>query len=76
MRGGLDQSSFLPEDIFDFEIEPSHEPLIARAGLALPHEMAKVLGLPRKIDNELPAPGSPRGLAPSAFAIPILRLKD
>jgi len=67
-----EQATFLPEEVFDFEIELTDEPLIARAGLVLPHQMAKALGLPRKIDHELPAPGSPRGLAPSAFAMPIL----
>jgi hypothetical protein len=69
---GVEQSSFLPEEVFDFEIEATEEPLIARAGLVLPHQMAKALGLPRKIDRELPAPGSPRGYAPSAFVMPIL----
>jgi hypothetical protein len=69
---GVEQSSFLPEKVFDFEIEVTEEPLIARAGLVLPHEMAVALGLPREIDCELPAPGSPRGYAPSAFAMPVL----
>ncbi|MBI4333904.1 MAG: IS1380 family transposase [Chloroflexi bacterium] len=72
MPDGVEQSSFLPEKVFDFEIEATDEPLIARAGLVLPHQMAVALGLPRKIDCELPAPGSPRGYAPSAFAMPIL----
>jgi len=69
---GVEQSSFLPGKVFDFEIEATEEPLIARAGLVLPHQMAVALGLPRKIDCELPAPGSPRGYAPSAFVMPIL----
>jgi hypothetical protein len=34
--------------------------------------MAKALGLPRKIDRELPAPGSRRGYAPSVFVMSIL----
>lgn len=67
-----EQQRFLSEEVFEFEIEQSDEPLIARAGLVLPHQMAKALGLPRKIDSELPVPGSPRGLAPSAFALPVL----
>jgi len=66
------QSCFLPEEVFDFEIEATGEPLVARAGLVLPHQMAKALGLPREIDRELPAPGSPRGYAPSAFVMPVL----
>ena len=72
MPDGVEQSSFIPEEVFDFDIEATNEPLIARAGLVFPHQMAKALGLPRKIDQELPAPGSPRGLAPSAFVIPLL----
>src|SRR3989304_3123835 len=69
---GVEQSSFLPEKVFDFEIEATEEPLVARAGLVLPHQMAVALGLPRKIDCELPAPGSSRGYVPSAFVMPIL----
>lgn len=72
MPDGVEQSSFLPEKVFDFEIEATEEPLVARAGLVLPHQMAVALGLPRKIDCELPAPGSPRGYAPSAFVMPVL----
>src|SRR3990172_11666020 len=34
--------------------------------------MAKALGLPRKIDSELPAPGRPRGKVASAFVMVIL----
>ena len=66
------QGGLLPEEVFDFEIEQSDEPLIGRAGLVLPYEMAKALGLPGKIDAELPAPGSGRGLRPSAFAMPTI----
>ncbi|MCL5961371.1 MAG: hypothetical protein M1358_19020, partial [Chloroflexi bacterium] len=64
------RSQLLPEEVFHFEIEATDEPLIARAGLVLPHQMAKALGLPRRIDRELPAPGSPRGYSPSAFVMP------
>lgn len=68
----LEQGTFLPEEVFEFDIEQTDEALIARAGLVLPHQMAKALGLPKRIDRELPAPGSPRGMPPSAFAIPVL----
>ncbi len=44
---------FLP-----FRIERAEGPLIARAGLALPYEMARALKLPQVIDRELPPPGS------------------
>ena len=72
MPDATEQTTFLPEEVFDFEIEATDEPLIARAGLVLPHQMAKALGLPRRIDRELPAPGSPRGYAPSSFVMPML----
>ncbi len=72
MPDGTEQTTFLPEEVFDFGIEATDEPLIARAGLVLPHQMAKALGLPRRVDRELPAPGSPRGYAPSGFVMPIL----
>src|SRR3989304_5329176 len=72
MPDGIEQRSFLPEKVFGFEMGATGEPLVARAGLVLPHQMAVALGLPRKIDCELPAPGSPRGYAPSAFVMPVL----
>jgi hypothetical protein len=69
---GTEQASYLPEEVFDFEIERTDAPLIARAGLVLPYQMAKALGLPRAVDRELPGPGSERGYAPSAFVMPII----
>jgi len=44
----------LRQDVLPFEIERSEEPLIARAGLVLPYEMARALKLPQVIDRELP----------------------
>ena len=61
------QQSFLP-----FKIERSDEPLIARAGLVLPYEMARALKLPEVIDRELPPPGSGRGYKPSQFVMPLI----
>lgn len=72
MPDGVEQSSYLPEEVFDFEIERTDAPLIARAGLVLPYQMAKALGLPRVVDRELPGPGSERGYPPSAFVMPIV----
>jgi hypothetical protein len=69
---GVEQVSYLPEEVFDFEIERTDAPLIARAGLVLPYQMAKALGLPRVVDRELPEPGSERGYHPSAFVMPII----
>ena len=82
MPDGVEQSSFLPERVFGVELEATEEPLVARAGLvrirqvawlvAAPHQMAAALGLRRRIDCELPAPCSPWGHAPSAFAMPVI----
>jgi hypothetical protein len=69
---GVEQVSYLPEEVFDFEIERTDALLIARAGLVLPYQMAKALGLPRAVDRELPGPGSERGYLPSGFVMPII----
>ncbi len=55
-----------------FKIVGTDEPLIARAGLALPYEMAKAVRLPEVIDRELPRPGSGRGYKPSQFALALI----
>ena len=55
-----------------FQIEATEEPLIARAGLVLPYEMAKALKLPQIIDQELPSAGSGRGYRPSQFVLPLI----
>src|SRR3990172_55423 len=67
-----EQATFLPEEVFSFEIERTDEPLVARGGLVLPHQMAQAMDLPKKIDQELPSPGSPRGAPPSAYVIPLM----
>ena len=60
-----------------FQIEATEEPLIARAGLVLPYEMAKALKLLQIIDQELPPAGSGHGYRPSQFVMPlILMLHD
>ena len=55
-----------------FQIEATEEPLIARAGLVLPYEMAKSLKLPQIIDQELPPAGSGHGYRPSQFVMPLI----
>jgi hypothetical protein len=55
-----------------FQIEATEEPLIARAGLVLPYEMAKALKLPQIIDQELPPAGSGHGYRPSRFVMPLI----
>ena len=55
-----------------FQIEATEEPLIARAGLVLPYEMAKALKLPQIIDQELPPAGISHGYRPSQFVMPLI----
>jgi hypothetical protein len=58
--------------VLPFRIEGTDEPLIARAGLILPYEMAKAFKLPKVIDRDLPRPGSGRGYKPSQFVMPLV----
>lgn len=62
------------EGILPFKIERTDEPLIARGGLILPHELARALRLPEVIDRELPAPGSGHSYKPSQFVIPLIAM--
>ncbi len=62
----------LQQGVLPFKIEKSDEPLIARAGLVLPYEMARALKLPQVIDRELPLPGSGHGYKPSQFVMPLV----
>lgn len=60
------------QSILPFKIERTEEPLIARAGLVLPYEMAKALKLPWMIDQELSSPRSGHGYKPSQFVMPLV----
>jgi hypothetical protein len=60
------------EGILPFKIVACNEPLVARSGFVLPYEMAKVLRLPRVIDEELPGLGSGRGYKPSQFVLSLI----
>ena len=62
----------LQQGVIPFKIEKSDEPLIARAGLVLPYEMARALKLPQVIDRELPLPGSGHAYKPSQFVMPLI----
>jgi len=62
----------IQQGVLPFKIEKSDEPLIARAGLILPYEMARALKLPQVIDRELPSPGSGYAYKPSQFVMPLL----
>ena len=60
------------QGILPFRIERTDEPLVARGGLMLAHEMAQALRLPQVIDRELPAPGSGHSYRPSEFVMPLV----
>jgi len=62
----------LPKASLTFEIVGTGEPLIARAGLVLPYEMAKALKLPQVLDRELPSAGSGHSFTPSQFVMPLI----
>lgn len=55
------------QTVLDFKIESTEEELTAHGGLALLAEYNHGLGLRQLCDRYLPAPGSNRGYAPSAF---------
>ena len=62
----------LQQGTLPFKIEGTDEPLIARAGLILPYEMARALKLPQVIDREFPPPGSGHSYKPSRFVMPLV----
>jgi len=55
------------QSVWDFKIERTQEQLTAHGGLALLAEYNHGMGLRQLSDQHLPAPGSNRGYAPSAF---------
>jgi hypothetical protein len=55
------------QTVWEFKIERTKEELTAHGGLALLAEYNHGLGLRQLSDQHLPAPGSNRGYAPSAF---------
>jgi len=60
------------QGVLPFRVEKTDEPLIARAGLILPYEMARALKLPQVIEQELPTPGSGHAYKPSQFVMPLV----
>lgn len=50
-----------------FSLAKSYEKLTDRGAITLVDEFAEAIGLPEKVDRELPAPGPNRGIDPSAY---------
>lgn len=53
--------------ILPFSLAKSNEKLTDRGAVAMVDEFGQAIGLPEKVDRELPAPGSNRGIDPSAY---------
>jgi hypothetical protein len=53
--------------ILPFSLAKSNEKLTDRGAIAMVDEFGQAIGLPEKVDRELPVPGSNRGIAPSAY---------
>jgi hypothetical protein len=53
--------------ILPFSLDRSKEKLTDRGSLAIVDEYAQAIGLPEKVDRELPAPDSNRGIDPSVY---------
>lgn len=53
--------------ILPFSLAKSNEKLTDRGAIAMVDEFGRAIGLPEKIDRELPAPGSNRGIDPSGY---------
>ncbi len=72
--GGL--QSRIRQTVLDFKIKSTEEQLTAHGGLALLAEYNQGLGLRQLSDRYLPAPGSNRGYAPSAFVESLVLLLE
>lgn len=62
----------LAQTVLPFKLEATDETLTAQGGLALFGEYCQGLGLARWLDEDLPAPGSGAGYAPSAYGLPLV----
>ncbi len=53
--------------ILPFSLAKSNEKLTDRGAIAMVDEFADAIGLPEKVEEEFPAPGSNAGIAPSVY---------
>ena len=60
------------QERLDFQLAPTRDTITGHAGLALFQEAALVLGVRRSIKENLPAPGSGRGLGPQEYVLPLM----
>ena len=62
------------QERLDFQLAPTRDTITGRAGLALFHEAALVLGVRRSIMEKLPAPGSGHGFKPQEYVLPLVMM--
>jgi hypothetical protein len=53
--------------ILPFSLAKSNEKLTDRGAIAMVDEFVGAIGLSKKVEEEFPAPGSNRGIDPSAY---------
>ena len=59
------------QERLDFQLESTSDTITSRAGLALFQETALVLGVKKRIRENLPEPGSGRGFKPHEYVLPL-----
>jgi hypothetical protein len=57
----------MADSILPFSLAQSNEKLTDRGAVAMADEFGEAVGLPEKVEEEFPAPGSNRGIDPSAY---------
>ena len=62
------------QERLDFQLAPTRDTITARAGLALFHEAALVLGVRKSIEENLPPPGSGNGFKPQEYVLPLVMM--
>ena len=65
----------MSDTMLPFSLAKSNEKLTDRGTIALVDEFAEAIGLPEKVDGEFPAPGSNRGIDPSAYVTAIASVR-
>ena len=62
----------MTQTVLPFKLEITRDTITPHAGLTLLGEFINALGLPEKLDELLPGPGSGAGYAPREFVLPLL----
>jgi len=62
----------MTQSVLPFKLEITRDTITPHAGLTLVGEFSHALGLPEKLDELLPAPGSGAGYTPREFVLPLL----